>query len=1277
MCPKIGRKINVIDAEKGLRWYEAFHPSPSPQDHYTQGDTSIFPPWMRQHDPSRGLQHPVLHAIGAAEKKSRNSGISARPGDGSRSKDVDLLIEEIADGRAIRILEHIKEYIDGLDDMRDRSYEFQQLVEYVRNSKEHLEGCSELLLISRMVEFLQYMGTISCDDYCLLDGIHLDESMANEAMKKILNYIRDGSDTERDEMKEAMAHVEDSFHLRWFVAFLEKNKDDLASRSSLRLIEVVNELGRKGTTRIGRRRALLDSSLVLPLARMLRELTAAGLRSKDELVKREGARAYGLMMGKSFGGGERESRKGSVLLRSLMADESPDVRLNAAMAYATVLRWFPEDSPEIYVIASTLREFMTKKTFEEVMKVYGELAKRFAIGHPEARVGARHLRLRLDKLPGNALHQYAAVVNRLAVGDGEVAAGIKTLDRLVDRLRDNPLYYGAYAALFRKMKKSTPEAMHAYAVQRLSPLREAISKVGGRSASSAYVEISKHVLEGANETYDEVSSLRDAMKSTENDYDLEDFEKDGRLDALATAYRAMAKRFSIEDSRTVKEARAIREVMEDQGASPMLRVSLTYVYDAIVPKLERSSPEITAGLSALRNLIAQLTESSGIDAVGKRYVALASRRIGDRGLAYREASGWREIIKNSENVKVLKTAFKAYGLWADRFKVNDPEVAIESDAIVSLYLTKQDARSSLDEDEDAEVIGMRDFMMQHFQRLRFSGFWKAALRGSWMEHLGLSAQSVANLRGFVSQSHFVNHLDHWITLLDAFRDTDKRKRLVLDAVFKRTNSKKWNQVKKTLKTLRRLNVLRVLPSERESAFYQRWHIEVGKMEDPRTALVRAVEREALDYLGEQLGNIGAADILFKDQPPDDAVLRSRWQNARRVKEVLVRSGLIEIFSLAASFMDERGIEILRQLINELALSQVHEGKIQHDHRYQRIVDQLKFSSSFVERWRHDWIKDFSLSSDNASDDAHEALLRQSAAQLTAHANGAEAVEGVIQDVPQAVSSLIAQLEISEVDRTAIEELWKRFERNYNEIRDVYGDLFANIRTDLKNLSLGLEKGTHVARRSERVTITGDVLAMARHGIIPVSTCQRLAKLYSMFTNGSGQPLNKILWGQFKVANYEVDGQIVARRLIEATMDLGGAEHLLVERLYVAGSFARIKEFDQAIVEHADEMGIPRERVHFLDRSHPKGVPAPLRTGAEIYRDSRLGEIDPAEINKKGSGQGEDDNEGSGSSSPAPAGGAVPYVPPAMTGTWRTAPLSSPSHFVGQPISMIISSTMVR
>jgi hypothetical protein len=515
-----------------------------------------------------------------------------------------------------------------------------------------------------------------------------------------------------------------------------------------------------------------------------------------------------------------------------------------------------------------------------------------------------------------------------------------------------------------------------------------------------------------------------------------------------------------------------------------------------------------------------------------------------------------------------------------------------------------------------------EYMLRiHFFRLKRMGFFDTVFDRPWLKEVGLSEAAVKSLKGFPSQKHFANRFDHWITIFNVMLKRSKNKIKVLNAILESTNTSSWNQVKKSMRTLRRLVTLEQLPGEQVSKFYKKWSKRIQLIDDPRNVLRRAVERVFLRNLRQSMGSVGTVRLMFQEYAPDDKSMRKKWQHARRVASILQRRGLIEMFSSAAAFLEEDGIDILKGLLRELAESPVVGKRIDYAKRHKRMIDELGFETEFVERWKEDYNKDIPIFKAGAEKEAKQALIEQSARQIKNHIGGAKIVEGPLFSLLPQVEALLEKLSKGESDQIAVEALWKRFEENYTDIRKTYGDLFANIRVDLKNLMLGLTKGVRVAKKYERVQITGGVVEMAWHGNVPGETCQTLFHEYSDDTNGRGQPLNKIRWGQFKVANYIIDGEVVARKLLEVTMDEEGNEHLLVGMPYVAGSFRRLHELDGAIEEYAAGVGIPSDRIHPLDSENTENVPLPLRTGNEIYRDAKLDELDPKKIKKNKPGPG--------------------------------------------------------
>jgi hypothetical protein len=509
----------------------------------------------------------------------------------------------------------------------------------------------------------------------------------------------------------------------------------------------------------------------------------------------------------------------------------------------------------------------------------------------------------------------------------------------------------------------------------------------------------------------------------------------------------------------------------------------------------------------------------------------------------------------------------------------------------------------------------------NFFHLKKAGFFDTVLDRPWLKEVGLSEASIKSLKGFRSQKHFANRFDHWITIFNILLKRSKNKIKVLNAILEATDTSTWNQVKKSMRTLRRLEALERLPDEQVSKFYKRWSRRVKVIDDPRNVLCRDVERTILKNLRQKVANTEMVYLMFQEYEPENKSMRKKWQHARRIAGILQRRGLIEMFSSAAAFMNEEGIDILSDLLRELAESPVVKRRIDYTKRYQRMISRLRFESAFVEKWKEDWDKDIPILKTGEEKKAIRALIEQSIRQIKNHIGGAKSVEGPLRSLLPQVEALLKRLDQGDVDQMSVETLWKRFEENYANIREKYGDLFANIRVDLKNLMLGLIKGARVAKEYERVQITGDLVEMAWHGMVPVETCQTLFQEYSDDTNVRGQPLNKIRWGQFKVANYIIDGEKVARRTLEVTMDEEGREHLLVSTLYVAGSFLRLEELDGAIEEYAVSVGIPSDRVHMLDRENKSKVALPLRTGDEIYRDEELDELDPMKIKKNKPGPG--------------------------------------------------------
>lgn len=490
----------------------------------------------------------------------------------------------------------------------------------------------------------------------------------------------------------------------------------------------------------------------------------------------------------------------------------------------------------------------------------------------------------------------------------------------------------------------------------------------------------------------------------------------------------------------------------------------------------------------------------------------------------------------------------------------------------------------------------------NFRRLSNMGAWKSALeKGAWIEHLKLSPEAASNLRGFARHNHFVNFLNHWKTLLTVLAEQSADKTKVLDAILKATNPNKWKSVKNTLKTLRRVESLERLPQMDINDFYKNLARDPQLVGDPRSYIRDSVKIRIHKHFKKQLGISGQANMMFVERDPSEPSARAEWRNAQDVFAVLQESGLLQMFARATSFMSLEGKKILANLFSELARSPVKtvNGKtiIDYQMRYERMF-KLGFEKDFVDRWRKHWQQDINISKNNERTDGQLTMLNQTASQLKYYIGKAR--DG---DLPARVRNLITQLEKGSVNHSDADQLFRIFDENLPQIRQRYGMEFGKIHSALKNLLNGLRSGVDSGKSSGQVVITGRLKEMAQHGDIPTETCQSLNRQNGPQTNENGQPLNRIRWGQIKVANYVMDGKIVARRMVEVTLDRQGRPHLLVDLEHSAGAFIRAKEFGNAIIRYAAEMGIPKDRVHLAGRMNLSNSPPPKLTGDWIYRDS--------------------------------------------------------------------------
>ncbi|MBN1283581.1 MAG: hypothetical protein JXA24_07415 [Proteobacteria bacterium] len=639
-------------------------------------------------------------------------------------------------------------------------------------------------------------------------------------------------------------------------------------------------------------------------------------------------------------------------------------------------------------------------------------------------------------------------------------------------------------------------------------------------------------------------------------------------------------------------AAALRRLMEDSTTNA--RREATQAYKALASRLPHGDPEVYEAAAALRRMMTE-TEGAVRFSAADAYKELTAKFLEGSSEVYEEASALRRMMEDPRD-DVRKHAAESYAILSEKFAGTSAKIGEEADAILGIHQRRP--------------AQLKDLLKGSFHHLSHIGFFKAGFEsGAWLDRLGLTRQAVHNLRGFAQQPGYIDFRDSVIMTLDFLSRLDDDRRLVASRILESTDPAKWKSVRNTVSTLRLLSTIDSLPESVGDQFYLANRDVEG---DPRALLRSDVGAALLSFLRGKIDEVGASAMVFMAEAPDGPANTLKQRGAQEIRRYLSNKGLIGLFAQSASFMEDEGLRILKSLLGELAESRIKEGRLLYQKRYDRMVERLGFSPKFVALWSREWERQHGTTGEAADAQAARVMaMGQAAAQLSAHVASTRGSEGRFVDLPDRMRALACMLERGEVDIGDLRLLHEMMELGYAKIRETYGDLFANARVDLKNLLTGLTRGVKSAKTTAYTEITGLVEKIAFHGSIPTETCQRLSSLYSKNTNGRGQPLNKLIWGQFRLANHVIDGEVVARRMLEVTLDGQGLEHLLAERPYIAGGFAGLADLDADILEHAQSIGITADRVHFLDRHEMRRIPAPLATGALIYRDSGLSEIEPA------------------------------------------------------------------
>jgi hypothetical protein len=160
----------------------------------------------------------------------------------------------------------------------------------------------------------------------------------------------------------------------------------------------------------------------------------------------------------------------------------------------------------------------------------------------------------------------------------------------------------------------------------------------------------------------------------------------------------------------------------------------------------------------------------------------------------------------------------------------------------------------------------------------------------------------------------------------------------------------------------------------------------------------------------------------------------------------------------------------------------------------------------------------------------------------------------------------------------------------------------------------------VGSSDDYVTVTHDLERWTKHGEEPVKSCQRLSSSaadlasenwnhqFGPSPNKDGRPLARILLGQLKLAEYRREGKVLARSVVEVTVDpVTRKLALLGERIYRSFGTSDADEFERGIYRYAASLGIEKNEVFLADQIQNLGQvvsrPNPLPEEFRIYRDT--------------------------------------------------------------------------
>jgi len=439
---------------------------------------------------------------------------------------------------------------------------------------------------------------------------------------------------------------------------------------------------------------------------------------------------------------------------------------------------------------------------------------------------------------------------------------------------------------------------------------------------------------------------------------------------------------------------------------------------------------------------------------------------------------------------------------------------------------------------------------------------------------------------------------------------NKISRSLFDIIIKTPD---WDNAKDVKRFFRYISLINVFPEEYMDEYEP--IIKEGKINlaDERRKLIRILTEKLKVFLGLTDKEEGIlADSLEEHQ--------DYWHQDKFYERILIQ----------AAFFSIKGREALKEFVLTLAGGE-DALCLNEERRYQRLSDE-GLDKEFIINWKSEreyYIglpqpEKVSIKYDTFLDNilGHLGMEEEDLLMLSTTYRERIGIEQTVRALQNIISFLRNNKEPDSGDvHNALMFV------SSSEARDIFID--RELINDLRNL-LPKRIDPEILKKTPNVRITADPRIFMRAGLEPYPTCQRPTGATSH--NEDAQLINRIMNGQFKIAQYLLGNTVVARTHLELTKNEANMPVLLVENIYEHPNIPYDRDlFEQEIFKYAVLTGIGEvywavkpEKLEYEEKKSPD----PLEMYELVYRDNsefnyltKMPDDDTGDVDDEGTGSG--------------------------------------------------------